>query len=105
MGRGMRVGRLVAGSDVVLRGCGIFWGGMFERGERARVLTDGAGFVGGTGSRRSAPVPASYVTGTEGAMISGIALTAHSQREMSCSQVCVAWSPTFPQPVLHIPFI
>ena len=59
VGRGMRVGRLAAGSDVVLRGCGLFWGGMFERGERARVLMDGARFGGGTGSRRSAPLPAS----------------------------------------------
>ena len=59
VGRGMRVGRLAAGSDVVLRGCGLFWGGIVERGERARVLTDGAGFVGGTGSRSFAPLPAS----------------------------------------------
>ena len=59
VGRVMRVGRLAAGSDVVLRGCSLFWGGVFERGERARVLTDGAGFVGGTWSRRSAPLPAS----------------------------------------------
>ena len=56
VGRGMRVGRLAAGSDVVLRGCGLFWGGMFERGKRDRIMTDGARFVGGTGSRRSAPL-------------------------------------------------
>ena len=38
-------------------------------------------------------------------MISGIALTAHSQRGRSCSRVCVTWSPTLPHPVLHIPFM
>ena len=48
---------MAVGSDVVLRICGLFWGGIVERGERARVLTDGAGFVGGTGSRSSAPLP------------------------------------------------
>ena len=38
-------------------------------------------------------------------MISGITLTSHSQRGRSCSRVYVTWSPTFPHPVLHIPFM
>ena len=59
VGRGMQVGCLAAGSDVVLRGSGLFWGGMSEWGEGARVLMDGARFGGGTGSRRFAPLPAS----------------------------------------------
>ena len=38
-------------------------------------------------------------------MISGIALTAHTQRGRSFSWVCVTWTPTLPHPVLHIPLI
>ena len=38
-------------------------------------------------------------------MISGIALTAHSQRGRSCSRVCVTWSPTLSHPTLYIPFM
>ena len=43
----------------ILRGCSLFWGGKGERVVRDRVLMDGAGFVGGTGSIHSAPLPAS----------------------------------------------
>ena len=58
VGRGMRVGRLAVGSEF-LHGGGLFWGGRSEGWGGARVLVDGARFGGGTGNRRSAPLPAS----------------------------------------------
>ena len=53
----MRVSRLAAGSDVILRGYVLFLGSVWGEGVvSARVLMDGAGLVGGTGSIRSAPL-------------------------------------------------